>query len=249
LTPTTLLLSHGAPLVTDNQSIKQEGICRADQMRPNVVSDHLLSCVATKQMHVWVVALMLLVSMASILNACAPAQPVKTKVVSAVAPDVDPYVIGPDDVLEVIVWKEPDLSSHQLTVVNDGTITEPLAGRIQAAGKTTAEVQEALTKSLKPFVDNPNVTVRVLEARSQVIYIQGMVRSPGKFPLQSDEYLSQALAQAGGFSEFADRSKIRIERHDRDKIEEITIDYRDVQAGEDLTADIRLVKGDTIFVK
>jgi polysaccharide biosynthesis/export protein len=180
---------------------------------------------------------------------CAARQPVHTKVITVSGAPPGPYMIGPDDVLEVIVWKEPELSAQQLPVAADGTITEPLAGRIQAAGKTTQEVKDELTMKLKPFVDNPNVTVRVVDARSQVIFIQGAVNKSGAFRLQSGEYLSQAIAEAGGLTEFADASQIRIERRDHNQLKEITVDYRDVNDGKSSAADIRLMKGDTIFVK
>lgn len=188
-------------------------------------------------------------SLALVLVGCAAHQPVQTKVTSLPAQASGPYVIGPDDILELIVWNQPALSAAQLPVAADGTITEPLAGKIQAAGKTAEQVKEELTAKLKPFVHDPNVTVRVVNARSQVIYVQGSVKAPGMFPLRSGEYLSQAIAAAGGLSEFADPSDIRIERHERNKIEEITVDYSDVNDGKNSAADVRLKKGDTIFVK
>jgi polysaccharide export outer membrane protein len=157
-----------------------------------------------------------------------------------------PYAIGKDDVIDIIVWKEPQLSG-KVRVVADGTVTIPLAGPVPAEGLTCDQLQTDLTKRLGQYTQNPNVTVRVAVPASQLFYILGEVTKPGSYPLRSDEVLSQALAQAGGFTLFADQGAIRIVRRTRDKNAVMTVDYRQVAHG-DLAADVPLLAGDTITV-
>lgn len=190
---------------------------------------------------------MLLAVLAPALVSCGSAESVQTKVSEHAPAAVIPYAMGPDDEIEVIVWKQPELSG-KVVVAADGTVTVPLAGRVQAAGLTSEALEKELNKRLTPFLSDPNVTVRVADARSQAVYILGEVHKPGVFRLRPGEVLSQVLAEAGGFSEFADPSKIQIARRKRSENEEITIDYRKAQSGQDLTADVPLMAGDVIHV-
>jgi len=160
---------------------------------------------------------------------------------------VQPYRIAPDDVLDVIVWKQPQVSG-KVTVAADGTITIALADRVSAAGLTTAQVQQELARRLASFIANPTVTVRVVDARSQVVYVMGAVRRAGVFRLRPGEVLSQALAEAGGFDEFANTSAVRITRHTPTDAERIVVNYDRVLSGKELSSDIALVAGDTIDV-
>lgn len=182
-----------------------------------------------------------------LLVACGTRQSVQTKVTEHRPDPVTAYLIAPDDEVEVIVWKQPEVSG-KVTVTEDGTITVPLAGRVQAAGLTTEQLENQLTKRLAGFIAEPNVTVRVSEARSQAVYVIGEVQKPGVFRLRPGEVLSQALAEAGGVSEFADLSKIRISRRKPTETEQITVHYDLVQSGEDISADIPLAAGDVIRV-
>jgi polysaccharide biosynthesis/export protein len=179
------------------------------------------------------------------LTSCAR-QAVETKVTTDTKMESAPYKIGKDDVIDVIVWKEPQLSG-KVRVVADGTVTIPLVGPVPAEGLTCEQLQADLTKRLAQYTHNPNVTVRVAAPTSQVFYVLGEVTKPGSYPLRSDEVLSQALAQAGGFTTFADQSAIRIVRRTRDKAVEIVVDYRQVAQG-NLQADIPLQAGDTVTV-
>jgi polysaccharide export outer membrane protein len=160
---------------------------------------------------------------------------------------VQPYRIAPDDVLDVIVWKQPQVSG-KVTVAADGTITIALADRISAAGLTTAQVQQELVRRLASFIANPTVMVRVADARSQVVYVTGAVRRPGVFRLRPGEVLSQALAEAGGFDEFANTSAVRVTRHTPTDAERIVVNYDRVLSGKELSSDIALMAGDTIDV-
>jgi polysaccharide export outer membrane protein len=156
------------------------------------------------------------------------------------------YVIGRDDVLNIIVWKQPQLSGN-VRVAGDGTVTVPLVGPVPAEGQTCDQLQADLVKRLTPYTQNPNVTVRIASANSQVFYVLGEVTKPGSYPIRSGEVLSQGLAQAGGFTVFADKSAIKIARRQHDQDIQMTVNYRHIEKGE-LKADIPLEAGDTITV-
>ena len=188
-----------------------------------------------------------LVVFAFVFMSCGGNEAVKTKVINEPAAALQPYKIGPDDELEIFVWKQPEISGR-VAVANDGSITIPLAGRIRAANQTADQVQAAVAKKLAPYMSDPTVTVRVTETRSQVFYVVGEVHKPGVFRLRPGEVLSQGLAEAGGLGEFADSSAIRIRRRGGDQNEEITVNYAGVQNGQDPSGDIPLTAGDTISV-
>jgi polysaccharide export outer membrane protein len=180
------------------------------------------------------------------LCACSP-QAVTTITSPRRTVDPKPYVIGPDDVLDVIVWKQDQLSG-QMPVEEDGTISVPLAGRVRAAGLTCQMLQKELHDKLAAFTDNPQVTVRVAQPLSKVFYVVGEVNKPGAIQLRAGEVLSQGLAEAGGLTEFADRRAIKIIRRTPTENITMTIDYKKVEQG-DLAADVSLEPGDTIMVR
>lgn len=159
----------------------------------------------------------------------------------------DPYRIGADDELEIIVWTQPQLSG-KVTVASDGTIAMPLIGRVPAAGQTPEELKADLEKRYVRYVHDPNATVRVSNPASHVFYVIGEVNKPGAYKLHSGEVLSQALAEAGGFGEFADPSKIRILRHKETETVVLTVNYNVVRSGGDLSADVPVEPGDTVSV-
>jgi polysaccharide export outer membrane protein len=187
-----------------------------------------------------------IVALALITTAC-DRQAVQTQVMPDEKTEVKPYLIGKDDVLDIIVWKEPQLSG-KVRVVGDGTVTVPLIGPTPAEGLTCEQLQTNITKRLGKYTQRPNVTVRVALAASQVFYVLGEVRKPGSYPLKADEVLSQGLAQAGGLTEFADSSAIRIVRRTHEQSAQITVNYHQIAHGRDLKADIPLAAGDTITV-
>jgi polysaccharide export outer membrane protein len=181
------------------------------------------------------------------MAACAPSRLVKQSVVYDDPPAIiKPYRVEPDDVLDVMVWKQPQLSGN-VAVAADGTITVPLIDSVRAAGLTTAQLRTKITRRLAPFIANPTVTVSVADARSQVIYVMGSVRRPGIFRLRPGEVLSQVLAEAGGFTEFADPDAITITRHKASDASRLVINFDRVMRG-DLSGDVPLVAGDTINV-
>ena len=181
-------------------------------------------------------------------SGCFGGAPVQTQTIaqSAAAADVGPYKIGRDDVLDVLVWKQEQLSGR-IRVASDGTIMLPLIGQVKAAGLTTTQLQDDLTTRMARFVHDPKVTVRVFDPASRVFYVLGEVSKPGMYKLMSGETLSQALAAAGGPTEYANLRKVKIVRRTGDQQVEMTVNYSDVHNG-DLRADVPLERGDTITV-
>jgi polysaccharide biosynthesis/export protein len=169
------------------------------------------------------------------------------KVFGEVTADSDTYVIGPEDVLSINVWREETLT-RQVPVRSDGNISLPLIDEIHAAGLTPLQLKEKLTLRLKEFIDNPNVSVIVTAANSQKVYVSGEVRTPGVYPLRGETTLLQVIPMAGGFTEWADQKKILIIRKEAGKDKRIVVNYKKIVSGEDMGANIVLKPGDTIIV-
>lgn|SRR5487761_33318 len=188
------------------------------------------------------------VTAVTMMSGCFGGAPVQTQVIAkpAEAADVGPYKIGRDDVLDVLVWKQEQLSGR-IRVGSDGTIMMPLIGQVKAAGLTTTELQNDLATRMARFVHDPKVTVRVFDPASRVFYVLGEVSKPGMYKLMSGETLSQALAAASGPTEYANLRKIKIVRRTGDQQVEMTVNFSDVHNG-DLRADVPLERGDTITV-
>lgn len=180
-----------------------------------------------------------------LLIACASAQ---TKTEESM-PEMygDQYILGSEDVIEVSVWKENDLSKTVI-IRPDGRISLPLIGDIQAAGLTAEELRGNIEKALMDYVDNPAVSVIVQQINSLKIFIQGEVAHPGTFELRSHTTVLQAISLAGGFTEWAKKDKVAVLRRSGDKIERIPVNYEKILSGEDLSQNILLKRGDTIVV-
>ena len=162
-----------------------------------------------------------------------------------------PFRIGREDVLDIAVWRDPDLS-RVLPVRPDGFITMPMAGEVMAAGKTPAELEAELKQKLSPFVQEPRVNVIVREVNSSRVFVTGEVAHPGVYPLRGRVSLLQVIAQAGGFTDFADSDEIVVIRTgDKDKNEHIPVRYSDLLKaadGSEEKYDVILRPGDTIVV-
>jgi len=156
------------------------------------------------------------------------------------------YLIGPSDVLNIFVWKEPDLTLD-VTVLSDGRISFPLIGNIMAEGKTVNQLREIIITVLKKFIDAPEVTVVVNQSGTR-IYTIGNVSTPGPYPLNVNMTVLQALSTAGGFSEWADTKNILIVRREGKKEAQIRFNYKEVIAGKNVEQNIRLKPNDTIVV-
>jgi polysaccharide biosynthesis/export protein len=159
------------------------------------------------------------------------------------------YTIGPEDVLEITVWRNTDLSKV-VAVRPDGRISLPLIGDVGAAGKTAAELAGAIAEKLKEFKENPQVSIVVKEVNSYAIYVLGEVTKPGKYPLKSKTTLLQAITLASGFTPAAARNKIVVfrfgERGGKDS--KIKASYDDIIMRDESLQNIQLKPGDTIVV-
>jgi polysaccharide export outer membrane protein len=158
------------------------------------------------------------------------------------------YLIGPEDVVEIIVWKNGDLS-RVVNVRPDGKVSLPLIGDIQAAGYTAIQIKEEITERLKEYYKEiPQVSVIVQQVNSYAIYILGEVRQPGRFVVKTGTTFLQAISLAGGFTEFASTNRILIKRRIEENNSEssMNIRYRDIISG--IQRNILLKSGDTIII-
>jgi polysaccharide export outer membrane protein len=158
-----------------------------------------------------------------------------------------PYLIGPDDVLNIYVWKEPDLI-QDVTVLPDGNITFPLIGEIQAQGRTVTELKDSITERLRSFVTAPEVTVIVRQINSRRIYTLGKLNAPGPYPLSAGMTVIQALSKAGGFAEWADEKNILVIRREGGEELQHKFNYSQYISGKNLKQNILLKPNDTIVV-
>ena len=165
---------------------------------------------------------------------------------TSASPDAE-YKIGPQDVLRIDVWKEPEIS--RITPVRpDGRVTLPLLNDVQAAGLTPMQLAAAIAEGLKKYVTNPQVTVGVTEINSRRVYVTGEVTKPGAFPLQSGMTILQALTNSGGFTQFAKTKGIYVLRTENGKQVKHPFNYKDVVSGKHPELNIVLEPGDVIVV-
>jgi polysaccharide export outer membrane protein len=157
----------------------------------------------------------------------------------------EPYRIGKEDVLDVSVWRDPDLS-RTLPVRPDGFITLPMVGEVQAEGRTTVELEQDIAHRLQKYIQTPRVTVMVREVNSARVYVTGEVQKPGAFPLRGQVTVLQALAMAGGLTEFADRNGMMVIRGNNGP--HISVRYSDLIDRRAQGADFPLQPGDTVVV-
>jgi len=178
----------------------------------------------------------------------APAPPAATAAAPEKAHSDDAYTIGPNDVLAINVWKEPDVS-RTVPVRSDGKISLPLAGELQASGQTPRQLEEEIAKRLKSYISDPEVTVIVSESKSQKINILGMVSRPGTYLLSGSTTVLDAIAMTGGFKDFAKQKSIYILRTAPDGSQKrFPFNYKDVIKGKSLEQNIRLLPGDTVVI-
>ena len=166
----------------------------------------------------------------------------------AVPATTDPaYVIGPQDVLDINVWKEPEMT-RTVPVRPDGKISLPLINDVQAAGSTPQQLASAVSDKLRKFLTEPQVTVIVTAINSQRVYVVGEVLRAGAFPLLPGMTVLQVLANAGGFTTFANEKKIHVMRVVNGKHTEVPFNYREVLKGDNPDQNIKLEPGDTVVV-
>jgi len=174
-------------------------------------------------------------------------QPVQTSSAVNTPRDFD-YIIGLGDILEVQVWKEPDLSRVPVPVRIDGRISLPLLGDVDAAGKSIKELTMFMEKKYSEMVTEPAVSVMLVESKSWRYYIVGEIASPGEFNLDYPLTVLQVIARSGGFRQWAKKSKISILRREAGKEDILPFDYDSVVKGENLNQNIYIAPGDTIIV-
>ena len=156
------------------------------------------------------------------------------------------YVIGAEDVLDVSVWQEPNVS-RSVPVRPDGKISLPLVNDIQAAGLTPMQLAASITQKLEQFLTKPQVTVTVTAINSQKVFVIGEVARPGPMPLLPNMTALQALSTAGGPTQFADQKHAYVMRHEGGKDSTYPVNYRNLLRG-DTRGNIILKAGDTVVV-
>ena len=167
------------------------------------------------------------------------------KAVKAHDPD-QPFRIGREDVLDISVWRDTDLS-RTLPVRPDGMITMPIVGDITAEGKTPNELADEIKAKLQAYVQEPKVTVIVREVNSSRVFVTGEVARPGAYPLRGRLSVLQAVALAGGLTAFADSDGILVIRRGADG-GQIPVRYSEILADEEQKAEVLLAPGDTVVV-
>jgi len=165
---------------------------------------------------------------------------------------VTEFLIGPEDVLDITVWRNADLTKL-VTVRPDGMISMPLIGDVQASGRTAAQLADDIAKRLKEFKESPQVAVSVKEVNSYYIYVLGEVTKPGKIALKSHTTVLQAIASAGGFTQYASRNSMQVLRMTKNgsgELKEIRIplSYSDLVAGKGDVGNFIMRSGDTLVV-
>ncbi len=157
------------------------------------------------------------------------------------------YVIGADDVLNIVFWREPDMSA-EVVVRPDGRISLPLLNEVDAIGQTPSELRATLTARAAKFVAEPNVAVVVKQINSRKVFITGMVARPGAYALGAGMTVLQLVAMSGGLLEYADSEQIVIMRTDGGKPSALGFNYKDVTRRRNLHQNVELAPGDTVIV-
>lgn len=196
-------------------------------------------------------ALLVATSAPAVAQASRPAQTARTPAIStastaAAAVPAD-YVIGPEDVLGVLFWREQEMSGD-VAVRPDGMITLPLVGDIQAAGLRPEALRDTIQAAAGKYLTDPNVTVVVRQLNSRKVFITGQVATPGAHPLTGPRTVMQLIALAGGLTEYADGEHITIMREEGGKTRSFKFNYKDVAKGKKLEQNIQLKPGDTVVV-
>jgi polysaccharide biosynthesis/export protein len=165
---------------------------------------------------------------------------------AAARPELGDYRIGREDVLEVVVWHEPELT-RVVPVRPDGRISLPLAGEVEAAGKTPSELQTGLTQALKPFIQDAAVAVVVREINGARVFVLGEVARPGGFPLRGPMTVVQAIALAGGRTPFGGDDVVWLRQKPDGSSERVRLSFNELVKGEAAGA-LWLRGGDVLYV-
>ena len=180
-----------------------------------------------------------------IFSACASFSYGAEKIIQASSGST--FYLGPEDVLEISVWKDEALTKEAV-VRPDGMVSFPLIGQISAAGRTVEDLQREIQRRISRYVPDAPVTVMVLKIGSPKVYVVGKVNKPGVYVMGSFLRVMQALAMAGGTTTFADRDDIMVIREEKGTQRFIKFNYDKVASGKDLHKNIPLKPGDTLVV-
>jgi polysaccharide export outer membrane protein len=197
-----------------------------------------------------VVSFVVLLSLASGVTGCRG--PSREAVEEASNSQKD-FLLGPEDVLDIVVWKNEDLSQKGVVVRPDGKVSMPLIGEVQASGRTANQLATQIAARLKEYKDNPVVTVSVKEVNSYYVYVLGEVAKPGKYQLKSHATVLQAVAIASGFTIYAAKNKMQVIRQaqgEDGKSREVRIPakYDDLVSGRGEIGNFVLKTGDVVVV-
>lgn len=157
------------------------------------------------------------------------------------------YVIGVEDVLSVVFWKDKEMSAD-VVVRPDGKISLPLLNDVQAAGSTPEQLGQALVAASSKYIEQATVTVIVKEINSRKVFILGQVAKPGAFPLIGTMNVLQLIALAGGVLEYADAKNVTVVRKENGEERRFKFNYKDVVKGKNEQQNIQLQPGDTVVV-
>jgi polysaccharide biosynthesis/export protein len=157
------------------------------------------------------------------------------------------YVIGAEDVLSVVFWREKEMSA-EVVVRPDGKISLPLLNDMDAAGFTPDQLRAQLVKAASKYLEDPNATVVVKEIHSRKVFVSGQVGKPGSYPLIGEMNVLQAIAHVGGLLEYADSKNIVVVRVENGQERRFKFNYKDVVKGKNVQQNIVLKPGDTIIV-
>lgn len=185
---------------------------------------------------------------------CVSAPPVTPDLVAeANSADKSQFLLGPEDVLEVNVWRSEDITQKEVVVRPDGKIAMPLIGDVAVNGRTASELANQIEERLKVYKENPSVSVKVREVNSYYVYVLGDVVRPGKYQLKSHATVLQAIAVAGGFTPFAAKNRMQVRRtvvRESGQSTEFKIParYDELVSGEGEIKDFVLKTGDVLVV-
>jgi len=180
---------------------------------------------------------------------CVKKQPTVVEKTTVQAKD---FLLGPEDVLEITVWRNADLS-RTAVIRPDGMISMPLIGDVRASGLTANQLAEQISKRLAEYKERPTVAVSVKEVNSYIIYVLGEVTKPGKYQLKTYTTVLQAISMAGGFTPFASKNRMQVVRHSRNGTGDLTelrimVRYDDLLSGRGEPGNFVVLSGDTIVV-
>jgi len=181
---------------------------------------------------------LILVFLSSSVVLAAPPKPAKS---------IPAYKIGPGDVLNISVWKEEGLQ-QEILIRPDGGMSFPLAGNIQAGGKSVSQLQDMLASKIKQYIPDPVVTVSVRKIQNNKVFVVGKVNRPGEYIGTSYIDVMQALAMAGGLNAYASSNNIKILRRVNGNIKSMPFEYDEVAGGYKLKQNIILESGDVVVV-